>query len=52
LYGVDPVTALSFAIITHEAGYIITTVVGLYYFIKDHIRFSDVVNVSNDSKAV
>jgi hypothetical protein len=52
LYGVDKTTALSFSIITHEAGYIITTVVGLYYFIKDHIRVSDVVNVSDDSKAV
>jgi hypothetical protein len=52
LYGVDKTTALSFAIITHEAGYILTTVVGLYYFIKDHIRVSDVVNVTNDSKAV
>lgn len=52
LYGVDKTTALSYSIITHEAGYIITTVVGLYYFIKDHIRVSDVVNVTNDSKAI
>jgi glycosyltransferase 2 family protein len=52
LYGVDKTTALSYSIITHEMGYIITTVVGLYYFIKDHIRVSDVVNVTNDSKAV
>ena len=52
LYGVDSVTALSFSIITHETGYILTTVVGLYYFIKDHIRVSDVVNVTDDSKAV
>jgi hypothetical protein len=27
-------------------------VVGLYYFVKDHIRVSDVVNVTDDSKAV
>ena len=52
LYGVDKTTALSFSIITHESGYIITSVVGLYYFIKDHIRISDVVNVAHDSKAV
>jgi uncharacterized protein (TIRG00374 family) len=52
LYGVDMVTALSFSIITHETGYVITSVVGLYYFIKDHIRFSDVVNVAVDNKAV
>jgi hypothetical protein len=46
------VTALSFSVITHETGYVITSVVGLYYFIKDHIRFSDVVNVAVDNKAV
>jgi glycosyltransferase 2 family protein len=51
LYGIDRTTALSFAIVTHESGYIITTFVGLYYFIKDHIRFSDVVH-ANDTKAV
>jgi uncharacterized protein (TIRG00374 family) len=51
LYGIDRTTALSYAIVTHESGYIITTFVGLYYFIKDHIRFSDVVR-ANDTKAV
>jgi glycosyltransferase 2 family protein len=51
LYGVDRTTALSYSIITHESGYIITTVVGLYYFIKDHIRVSDVVNLTDDNKA-
>lgn len=44
LYGVDTVTALSYSIITHEVGYIITTVVGLYYFLKDHLHVSEVVN--------
>jgi hypothetical protein len=43
---------LSYSIVTHETGYLITTVVGLYYFIKDHIRISDVVNVTDDNKAV
>jgi glycosyltransferase 2 family protein len=52
LYGVDKMTALSYSIITHETGYLITTVVGLYYFIKDHIRISDVVNVTDDNKVV
>ncbi len=49
LYGVDKVTALSFSIITHEAGYIITTVVGLYYFFKDHLRVSEVVDGTADN---
>ncbi|HTY36435.1 MAG TPA: lysylphosphatidylglycerol synthase transmembrane domain-containing protein [Bacteroidota bacterium] len=49
LYGVDTLTALSFAIITHEVGYIITTAVGLYYFFKDHLRMSEVVNATTDN---
>jgi hypothetical protein len=52
LYGVDAVTALSFSIITHETGYIITTVVGLFYFLKDHLKFSEVVKETTDIKAV
>jgi hypothetical protein len=52
LYGVDKVTALSYSIITHEMGYIITTVVGLYYFLKDHLRVSEVVNSSADNEVV
>jgi glycosyltransferase 2 family protein len=49
LYGVDDVTALSYSIITHEMGYIITTVVGLYYFFKDHIHASELVNETADN---
>ena len=49
LYGVDNVTALSFSIITHEMGYLITTVVGLFYFFKDHLRLSEVVNGTADN---
>lgn len=52
LYGVDGFTALSYTIITHEAGYIITTVVGLFYFFKDHLRFSEVVQESTDTDTV
>jgi len=50
LYGVDTVTALSYSIITHEMGYIITTVVGLYYFFKDHLRVSEVVDGTTDNE--
>ncbi len=50
LYGVDRNTALSYSIITHETGYIITTVVGLFYFIKDHLRVSEVVDGTADNK--
>ena len=52
LYGVDNVTALSYSIITHEMGYIITTVFGLYYFFKDHLRVSEVVDATTDNEVV
>ncbi len=44
LYHVDGVTALSYTILTHEIGVFITTVIGLYYFFKDHIRVTEMVN--------
>ena len=42
LYNLDNTTALGYAIITHEVGYILVTVVGLYFFIKDHVHIADV----------
>jgi uncharacterized protein (TIRG00374 family) len=42
LYAVDNTTALSYAIVTHEVGYVLVTAIGLYYFLRDHVRFSDV----------
>jgi uncharacterized protein (TIRG00374 family) len=44
LYHVDGVTALSYTILTHEIGVFITTVIGLYYFLRDHIRVTEMVN--------
>ncbi|MEX1140375.1 MAG: lysylphosphatidylglycerol synthase transmembrane domain-containing protein [Bacteroidota bacterium] len=42
LYGVDEVTALSYTIVTHELNVLTTTVVGAWFFLKDHLRVSDV----------
>jgi uncharacterized protein (TIRG00374 family) len=42
LYGVDPVSALSFSIITHEVSYLTITFVGLGYFLKDHVHISEI----------
>lgn len=50
LYGVDSITALSFSIITHETGYIIVTLLGLYYFFKDHLKVSEVTLEAADGK--
>jgi glycosyltransferase 2 family protein len=41
LYNIDNATALGYAIITHEVGYILVTVVGMYFFMKDHVHISD-----------
>ena len=42
LYGADEVTALSYSIVTHEVGYISIMIVGIYYFLRDHMKVSDV----------
>ncbi|MEX2117574.1 MAG: lysylphosphatidylglycerol synthase transmembrane domain-containing protein [Bacteroidota bacterium] len=42
LYGVDEVTALSYTIVTHELNVLTTTFVGAWFFLKDHLRVSDV----------
>jgi hypothetical protein len=52
LYGVDEITALSFSIITHEAGYILTSVVGLFFFLKDHLKVSEVALEATDEHMV
>lgn len=41
LYHIDNATALGYSLITHEVGYILVTVVGLYFFVKDHVRISE-----------
>ncbi len=41
LYHVESATALSYSIITHELGYFLTTVVGLYFLLKDQLKISD-----------
>ncbi|HWP81476.1 MAG TPA: lysylphosphatidylglycerol synthase transmembrane domain-containing protein [Bacteroidota bacterium] len=42
LYGVNDVTALSYTILTHELGYVVVMVVGVYYFLKDNFKVSEV----------
>ena len=43
LYHVDGVTALSYSILTHEVGVLLTLVIGAYYFFRDHIRVAEMV---------
>ncbi len=42
LYGVDDVTALSYTLVTHEVNYVVIMVVGVFYFLKDHLKVSEV----------
>lgn len=41
LFHVSNETALSFAAVTHAVGFVGATVVGLYYFLHDHINIKD-----------
>ena len=43
LYHVDGVTALSYSILTHEVGVMLTMVIGFFYFIRDHVRVAEMV---------
>jgi len=43
LYGVDATVALSYATVTHAVGFIGVTIVGLYYFLRDHIKVGEAV---------
>jgi hypothetical protein len=43
LYNIDATVALSYATITHAVGFVGVTVVGLYYFLHDHIRVGEAV---------
>ncbi len=43
LFGVSHSIALSYATVTHAAGFFITTIVGLYFLIHDHVKVSKVL---------
>lgn len=43
LYGIDATVALSYATVTHAVGFIGVTLVGLWYFLRDHIRVREAV---------
>lgn len=43
LYGVDDEIARSYATVTHAVGFIGITIVGIYFFMKDNLKMSDVM---------
>ena len=44
LFHIANPVALSYATVTHAVGYICVTVVGLYYFLRDHININEAMN--------
>ncbi|HEX9614365.1 MAG TPA: lysylphosphatidylglycerol synthase transmembrane domain-containing protein [Bacteroidota bacterium] len=41
MFGIHEVTALSYTIVTHEFGVLLTTVTGAYFLLKDQVKVSD-----------
>jgi len=50
VFGVDVEVALSYATVTHLLGIISVTIVGLYYFARDHLRLSEAIHPAEGEK--
>lgn len=50
LFNVDSVVASSYALYTHSIGFISTTIVGLYYLIKDKMHVAEIVTEPQTSE--
>ncbi len=42
LYQIDMPTALSYSVVTHEMGFVLVVIVGVVYFLKDHLKISEI----------
>lgn len=51
LFSVDGAVALSYATVTHAAGFVGTTIIGLVYFFRDNITLSAAVGKSESEEA-
>jgi uncharacterized membrane protein YbhN (UPF0104 family) len=49
LYQVDSTTALSYSILTHELGYVLTTGMGLYFLVRDQLTLSEIDRVAQQT---
>jgi uncharacterized protein (TIRG00374 family) len=49
LFLVDATVALSYATVTHALTFTVVTVIGLYYFLHDHLRVSEAVTLPEQS---
>lgn len=44
LFHVSNPVALSYATVTHAVGYVCVTIIGLYYFLRDHVNITEAMN--------
>ncbi|MEK7264118.1 MAG: lysylphosphatidylglycerol synthase transmembrane domain-containing protein [Bacteroidota bacterium] len=49
LYNINETVARSYATITHAIGYFGVLLIGVYFFIRDHLQFSDVVHTDSST---
>jgi uncharacterized protein (TIRG00374 family) len=50
LFGVNVEVALSYATVTHLVAFVSVTLVGLAYFLRDHLKFSEALRARSDSE--
>lgn len=50
LYNVDMATALSYAILTHGVTYIVASLLGFYYYFRDHLQLAELANASSEAE--
>ena len=48
LFGVAEAVALSYATLTHGFGYLGITIIGLYFFVKDHLKVAEAVGKGSE----
>jgi uncharacterized membrane protein YbhN (UPF0104 family) len=52
IYGISATTALSYAIVTHEVGYLVVMVIGGYYYFRDHFQVSELSHASQKGEGL
>jgi uncharacterized protein (TIRG00374 family) len=50
LFGVNVEVALSYATVTHLLGFVSITLVGLFFFLHDHLRFSEALRAGEETE--
>jgi uncharacterized protein (TIRG00374 family) len=51
LFAVDSAVAVSYATVTHAASFVVVTLIGLSFVLRDHLRVSDAVRIREETKS-